>query len=233
MSRAQQHTGSPESGGAGSRSSSASDKVRTPVAVGRFRNVVRHGLLAMLHKSSDLSVVGESLDEPGLESILATTDAVVLLDAGEVPATASRLRAGHPDLALVVLARQPTLVYGRTLLAFGVSCLDSDVSAQNLVTAIHDCYFGRQLFLVGNHREGYDTGIDPPLLTPKELALLALLNDRKSYEEIARTRGLSVSTVKAHAASIRAKLGADSRSELADLPLLAVTPPASSSTMDT
>jgi DNA-binding NarL/FixJ family response regulator len=197
-----------------------------PVAVGRFSNVVRRGILDMLREDKQISVIGEGLDELELESMLASTDAVVLLDEAEVLSTASHLRAAHSDLAILVLARHPTPVYGRTLLALGVSCLDWSTSSEDLVATLHQSYFGRTVFLAGNSRAEHEPGAEPPLLTPREFAVLALLSQRKSYEEIALLLALSLSTVKVHAASIRAKLKAKRRRELSDLPMLMVPPQA-------
>jgi DNA-binding NarL/FixJ family response regulator len=50
-------------------------------------------------------------------------------------------------------------------------------------------------------------------LTPREHAVLELLVDGASNKEIARSLGISASTVKFHVRSIADKLGADGRAE--------------------
>jgi DNA-binding CsgD family transcriptional regulator len=50
-------------------------------------------------------------------------------------------------------------------------------------------------------------------LTPREHDVLALLADGASNKEIARSLGISASTVKFHVRSIADKLGADGRAE--------------------
>lgn len=56
--------------------------------------------------------------------------------------------------------------------------------------------------------------VDP--LTPRELQVLSLLIDEKSYSEIGARLFVSRNTVKSHASHIYAKLGVSSRAAAAD-----------------
>jgi DNA-binding NarL/FixJ family response regulator len=191
------------------------------VAIGRFSSVVEHGIIGMLSKDRLITIVGERLSGPELEQLVDTTRVVVLLDEATVPTLPSWLRAHRSDLPLVVFAQHPTQVYGRTLLAFGVSCLDWECSASGLLEAIRYAHEGSSIFRARECCVKYDPEADAAILTGREITVLALLSEGKSYEQIALRLGISASTVRAHTTRLRRKLKASSRRELNHLPVIA------------
>ncbi|MEV4442386.1 helix-turn-helix transcriptional regulator [Streptomyces sp. NPDC049577] len=63
------------------------------------------------------------------------------------------------------------------------------------------------------------TSAVPPVLTPREQQVLALLADGETYWAIARRLGISRHTVDTHLRRLRTKTGAANRTQLAVLAL--------------
>lgn len=191
-----------------------------PVAVGRFSSIVRRGILDSLYEDGQIEVLGAGLDEVELEA-LGRPDAAVLLDEAVVPSVPSRLRGSTPHVPILVLAHRPTAVYGRTLLAFGVSCLDWEkASSDDLRAAVLNTHKGGALFWASDCRVEHRPETQSSFLTERERAILVHLSARVGYEEIGLRLGISVFTVKTHAARLRDKLGATSSRQLFDVPVL-------------
>lgn len=133
---------------------------------------------------------------------------VLLLQAGQtLPAEASGF-----DGALLVLSDDPSVVADMTI----PGVLPGAASATQVAAAVAALSEGLSVRLPGQtDRTGFvppDAGARP-LLTPRELEVLALVGEGMSNKTIARRLGISAHTVKYHLEAVFAKLAVRSRAE--------------------
>lgn len=125
----------------------------------------------------------------------------------------------EPKGGVVILAHEPSLPYGMTLLAGGVSCLAWSVSPPDLLAAIRLTASGGCV-LVGDERR-----VERPdrrggdILTKREIEVLRLLSGGSSYGAISHELGISVETVKKHTRGLLRKLRAGTKRDLIGLPI--------------
>ncbi len=189
------------------------------VAVGRFDALTGRGLVQLLREDRDLRIIGTDLDEAALEQIAAQqAPLVVILD--ETSAVESRalerLRAVQPTIGIVVMVYEPTVAYGRRLLARGASCLSKRLSGADILAAVHLTADDRRVFTDVDDRL-VERGISAAAaasLTQREVEVLECLSMGLSNGEAAHDLHLSVETIRTHSAHIRAKLGVRSKREL-------------------
>ncbi len=186
------------------------------VAVGRFEDIVAHGLRALITDDEGLELVSDGIDMHELREALGRCRPnVVLLNFGSLT-TASLLRdlhREHPDTRIVVLANHPTPSECRQMLAFGATaCLAKSTEARDVLHAIHLASRGMHV-LPPASRYGEEGG-GPDLLTPREAEVLELLQGGRANAEIAELLQVSTETVRSHARRIYRKLGVRTRREL-------------------
>jgi hypothetical protein len=140
-----------------SASSSATDEEKaTPVIVALgFDPLVGRGLVQVLHEDRGLRIIGSDLDRAALEHIVVS----------QAP-----------------LAHLPTVAYAMRLLAAGASCLAKDVTAADILAAVHIAVNGRRVF----------PDVDGHLVERGYPATVASLTPRRLFAALAAERGLQV-----------------------------------------
>ncbi len=202
----------------------ADDKAgHVTVALGRFDALVGRGLTQILNKDRDLRIIGADLDDAALEHTVARQSPhVAILDEASIGKSSvlERIRTAQPTIGIVVLAHHPTVAYAMRLMARGASCLAKDVSAADILAAVHIVADGRRVFAdVDGHLVERSRPITAVSLTPREAEVMEYLGRGHTHGEIAHALQLGVETVRTHSAHIRAKLGVRSKRELIGLTL--------------
>jgi len=191
------------------------------VVVARFEDLVDRGLQALIEEDDHIELRARSVPhEQLLAAIAAHRPQVALLNYGSLrtPLEVRELVATHPDTHLIVLANRPSPAECNQMLAFGATaCLSKETQARDVLSAIHLASRGLQVLRRTEAGALYDAPSQsgPELLTPREAAVLELLQGGRSNGEIAAQLHIGVETVRTHASSIYRKLGVRSRRELA------------------
>ena len=119
------------------------------------------------------------------------------------------------DGALLILSDDPTIAADMSL----QGVLPSSARSSQIASAIMALAEGLTVRLPGNVTTADRAGFAPPesasrpLLTPRELEVLALVGEGMSNKTIARKLGISSHTVKYHLEAVFTKLGVRSRAE--------------------
>jgi DNA-binding NarL/FixJ family response regulator len=196
---------------------------RITVVLGRFDALLARGLKQLLHEDPELQIIGADLDRPTLEHAVASeAPRVAMIDEAVAtqPTVLERLRAAQPVIGIVVLAHLPTVAYAMRLLAAGASCLAKDVSAVEILAAIHIAADGRRVFAdVDGHLVERSSPSAPVSLTPREAEVLEFLSRGQTHAEIAHALQLGVETIRTHSAHIRDKLGVRRNRDLIGVPI--------------
>jgi DNA-binding NarL/FixJ family response regulator len=190
------------------------------VVVARFEDLVDRGLRALISEDEHVAVCASGVPHERLPGAIAEhRPQVALLNYGSLrtPLEVRELVAAHPDTHLIVLANRPTPQECSQMLAFGATaCLSKETQARDVLSAIHLASRGIQV-VRRTESDGADGARQrgPELLTPREAAVLELLQAGRANGEIAAQLQIGVETVRTHARSIYRKLGVRSRRELA------------------
>jgi DNA-binding NarL/FixJ family response regulator len=189
------------------------------VVLGGFEPLVSRGLLDLFREDRRLRVfcsIGGSFGR----SYVAGSRLPRVAILSEASVVAGSLSSVAQDVGIVVLAREPTVAWGRLLLAAGVSCLDMGSSEESVVAAVQLAAAGGCLFVSGDgdRVEGGTSGGEV-LVTDREIDVLMLLSEGASYRATALRLGISVPTVDKHVQRLLRKLGAASKRELVGLPV--------------
>jgi DNA-binding NarL/FixJ family response regulator len=201
-------------------------EARVTVVLGCFSALLGRGLKRLLSEDPDLRIIGANLDRSEFErTVVSQAPRVAILDESVAahPTVLERLKVAHPAIGIVVLAHLPTVAYAMRLLAAGASCVAKDVSAAEILAAVHIAADGRRVFAdVDGHlvERSYPAAVAS--LTPREVEVLEFLSRGQSHAEIAHALQLGVETIRTHAAHIRGKLGVRNKRELIGLALPAL-----------
>lgn len=190
------------------------------VVVARFEDLVDRGLRALIDEDDHIELRAGSVPHEQLPAAIeAYRPQVALLNYGSLrtPLEVRELVATHPGTHLIILANRPSPAECNQMLAFGATaCLSKETQARDVLSAIHLASRGLQVL---RRTEAGAADAPPPsgpeLLTPREAAVLELLQGGRSNGEIAAQLHIGVETVRTHARSIYRKLGVRSRRELA------------------
>jgi DNA-binding NarL/FixJ family response regulator len=178
--------------------------------------LMRSGIVAVVARESDMTVVGEVGDG---ESALARYDElrpdVTLMDL-QMPGmggveTIARLRRRHADAAIVVLTTYKGDVQALKAIRAGAGgyLLKSAVRTE-LVDTIRSVRGGRPYILPEVAADIAAHLIDETL-TERETAVLACVAGGNSNRAVARELGVTEDTIKAHMSNVLAKLKAQDR----------------------
>ncbi len=185
--------------------------------------MIRHGLCAMLAGRTDVQWVGDAagaaeaaIDAPPRQPDITLVD--LLMPRMDGVETIRALRPLLPQTRFVVLAGSLGSSALRRATAAGASGFVLKTSqADELVNAIRRVHRGEAL-----PTPPLDDGVDdaPSVgntvgadLTQRERELLALMARGLSNQDIAKSLGIAMPTVKFHVTNILAKLHADNRTE--------------------
>lgn len=189
------------------------------VVLARFEDLVDRGLCALVEEDDHLELVAAGVPHERLVAeIERHRPQVALLNYGSLrtPLEVRELVATHPGTHLIVLANRPSPQECSQMLAFGATaCLSKETQARDVLSAIHLASRGLQVLRRTGTEPDAPTSSGPELLTPREAAVLELLQGGRSNGEIAAQLHIGVETVRTHARSIYRKLGVRSRRELA------------------
>jgi DNA-binding NarL/FixJ family response regulator len=180
--------------------------------------LLRTGVANIINQEPDLRVVAEAGN--GLEAIHAYEEHrpdVTLLDLRmpvmEGVEAVRRIREIDPRALVIVLTTYDTDDEIASALKAGAKAyVLKDISAEALVTCIHDVLAGKT-YLAPAAAAKLAEGVTRVHLTPRELTTLKLMADGKSNKEIANELGISDRTVKSHLGHLFEKLGVTSRTE--------------------
>jgi DNA-binding NarL/FixJ family response regulator len=177
------------------------------VVVGRFSPVIRRGIAGVLSEDPTLNVVLGDLEPRSLGMLSGRDPLVIIMDRRDESAISPQVRALRPDAGLIVLSDHIEPLYGKLLLAAGVSCLPLHTSAEDLrraarLTAAKGCVLlAADGYRSERAKKGRGVG-----LTRRELQVLRLVSEGCSPQEIALKLQISVETVRTHASNVRVKL---------------------------
>jgi DNA-binding NarL/FixJ family response regulator len=184
------------------------------VVIGRFDPFVGSGLAHALSADSRVHVLERDLEEHVLEGAVEQRQPRVSIVGEAVEyALLMRLKASHPMMGILVVPRDPDRLCGTMLLEAGASCLGRSASNSDLLTAVHLTARGRPTFFCddGSRRQRPHPR---DALTPREAAVLKLLNRGCTNPEIAAALCISAGTARTHVANIFAKLDVHNRLDL-------------------
>jgi DNA-binding NarL/FixJ family response regulator len=192
---------------------------RVGVVVARFEDLVDRGLRTLIEEDDHIELRAHGVPHERLPAAIAAhRPQVALLNYGSLrtPLEVRELVADHPDTHLIVLANRPTPAEGNQMLAFGATaCLSKETQARDVLSVIHLASRGLRVLRRIEAQFDAPAHSGPELLTPREAAVLELLQGGRSNGEIAAQLHIGVETVRTHARSIYRKLGVRSRRELA------------------
>ena len=192
---------------------------RVGVVLARFEDLLDRGLRALIEEDEHIELLAAGVAHERVPAAIAAhRPQVALLNYGSLrtPLELRQLVAAHPDTHLIVLANRPSPAECNQLLAFGAAaCLSKETQARDVLSAIHLASRGLQVLRQIPVEAGAPPPAGPELLTPREAAVLELLQGGRSNGEIAAQLCIGVETVRTHARSIYRKLGVRSRRELA------------------
>jgi DNA-binding NarL/FixJ family response regulator len=185
--------------------------------------VVRRGLLAFLGSEPDFDVVGDVDGCAQALAVLERLDAegrrphVVLMDLRMEPTdgveSTRRILAGYADVAVVALTSFGDQRQVRAALEAGASgYLLKDADADEVAGAVRAASRGELQLDPAVARSLVEPG---PRLTPRELDVVELVATGRANKEIAERLSISERTARTHVSSILAKLGLESRTQLA------------------
>jgi len=180
--------------------------------------LLRTGVANIINQDSDLSVVAEAAN--GLEAVAMFErhhPDVTLLDLRmpemEGVEAITQIRLRDPHARVIILTTYDTDEdITRALKAGAKAYILKDISADALITCIHDVLAGKT-YLAPAAAAKLAEGVTRLHLTPRELTALRLMADGQSNKEIASELGISDRTVKTHLGHLFEKLGVTSRTE--------------------
>lgn len=185
--------------------------------------LLRSGLRLLLDREDDLQTVGEATTaEEALDAVAGGGVDLVLLDV-EMPGMgglegAERLRAAHPDLAILVLSMHSETDDVRRAFAAGANGYVLKTAAdEQLVQAVRAVHSGERYLhpALGAALAQPATSRGPvDDLSPRERQVLRLLALGYTNQEIAEMLVVSVRTVESHRAHVMTKLRAGSRAAM-------------------
>ena len=191
---------------------------RSSVLVVDDHALLRTGVANIINQEPDLRVVAEAAN--GVEAVEAFEryhPDVTLLDLRmpemEGVEAVRQIRGRDPQAKVIILTTYDTDEdITRALKAGAKAYVLKDISAEALITCIHDVLAGKT-YLAPAAAAKLAEGVTRVHLTPRELTALRLMADGKSNKEIAGELGISDRTVKTHLGHLFEKLGVTSRTE--------------------
>lgn len=196
------------------------------IVIGEDSALFREGLARLLAEGGH-EVVGTAGDAPGVEELVRTTPAdLVVLDVRMPPdltddgaRAARRIRRERPDLGIVMLSQHVETRHSVDLVTsgrFGYLLKDRVLDVDDFLDALRRVAAGgsaldpevvAQLISAGRRQDPLSR------LTPRETEVLTLMAEGRTNVGVARRLWLTERTVETHVASIMAKLGLASDDE--------------------
>jgi len=192
--------------------------LKASVLIADDHALLRTGVANIINQEPGLSVVAEAGN--GVEAVEAFEryhPDVTLLDLRmpemEGVEAVRQIRARDPLAKVIILTTYDTDEdITRALKAGAKAYILKDISAEALITCIHDVLAGKT-YLAPAAAAKLAEGVTRMHLTPREMTALKLMADGKSNKEIANVLGISDRTVKTHLGHLFEKLNVTSRTE--------------------
>jgi DNA-binding NarL/FixJ family response regulator len=191
------------------------------------KELIRAGLRAMLAKSP-VKIVGEATAAASTLTLAKKhKPAVILLDAaipgGDAFELVTKLNKTQPATKFILLSALDNPTYMARARAVGAAnCLLKSVSEKELVTAIENAAAGKSAMEAGPFRDvgaslsgRGNSATSAARITPRESDVLSHVAFGLSNDEIARSLGISVETVKEHVHNVLRKLAVNDRTQAA------------------
>jgi len=191
--------------------------------------MVRRGLATFLKAFDDLELAGEAdSGEAAIKLCAQLLPDVILMDmvlpAMDGASATRAIRQQFPQVQVIALTsfKEGDLIKN-ALAAGAIGYLLKDVSAEDLVRAIHAAHVGRATLSPEAAQALVQTAGQPPApgldLTVREREVLVLMIEGLNNTQIAGKLGVGPSTIKSHVSNILSKLGVASRTEAVTLAL--------------
>lgn len=194
-------------------------------------DIVRRGLSMFLHGFDDLLLVGEAANGQDAIRLCSENQPDVLLMDMVLPDTdgvslTRTIRAENPAVQVVILtgSKEEDLVQ-RALQAGAIGYMLKNVSVADMVNTIRMAYAGKPTLAPEAAQALINLAVQPPRppvnhnLTERECAILKLMAEGLSNQQIADRIFVSRATVKAYVSTILSKLGVQNRVEAVRLAL--------------
>ena len=150
--------------------------------------------------------------EPLMVAVMAA-DPVRAADLAARIALAGHMLAETPEADLVLADANSAIPLELPVLRMGPGgAVPTDLSPMQLDAALRAIAAGLRVSLP-TPPDGFAAAETRPLLTPRELEILACLGEGLSNKAVARRLGISAHTVKFHLEAVFSKLGASSRAD--------------------
>lgn len=185
------------------------------------QELFRRGLCRILCSETDIQVVGEANGGPEAAAVSSQQGPDIILLSTDMSAqrAADEIRSLHqaaPVAKVIVLAGNDEPRRVRSILSAGAEAfMLKTASEDELLTTIH--VMGRQedrvMLSVSRTTLNSLRGRQGPLLSERELEVLALVADGLHNAQIGAKLFIAQGTVKRHLTNIYAKLGASSRTD--------------------
>jgi DNA-binding NarL/FixJ family response regulator len=185
------------------------------VVVGRLEPLLGRGVKHLLLAEPSVRVLASDLGLSVLESTIErrTPQVAILADTVDYELVA-RLKARRPATRLVVIAADPTVLYGTILLAAGVTCLAHSTPLREVITAVVLAGRGECVFIGSGGSKALRATSARSVLSRREAEVLEHLSHGSSYAQIGQNLHIAPETVRKHATNICRKLNVTSRREL-------------------
>lgn len=191
--------------------------------------IVRQGLVQLINKEQDLTVIGEGEDVyESLRAIRTASPDLCLVDVslkgGDGLELLKELKAFNGDLAVLILSMHDEKLYAERALRAGArGYIMKQEPPQSLIDAIRSVLSGEIYVspkmgvallhrMVGNKGAADRTPMDS--LTDRELEIFRMIGAGMRVREIADKLFLSTKTIEAHREHIKEKLGFKTSAEL-------------------
>lgn len=188
--------------------------------------LVRRGIIDVIEREPDLTVVGEAgTVHDAVSRVEATNPDVVVLDVrlpdGSGVDACRDIRSTHPQLPCIMLtAFDDDAAQQAAMLAGAQGWLLKDIRGAGLVSAIRQVAAGAQLMdaeLVHRTRRRLldHRAPDEALLTLRESQILSLITEGMTNRQIGVVLGLAEKTVKNYVSGLLGKIGVERRTQAA------------------
>ena len=186
--------------------------------------ILRMGLTALLNSKNDIEVVGDAANGPaGIRKALKLKPDVVIMDLAmpdmDGVETTRQLLEKDPNAKVMILTTFGTADGISHALAAGArGAVMKNVEFTELVDAIRTVAAGGRAVSPEIERI---LAVDPPIpvLSPRQVEILASIVRGLSNIDIARQLGISLDVVKEHVTTLFLKLGAANRTEAVSIAL--------------